>query len=127
MGNIVLMNVAHNFVKIEVWAMIKDSNILDSILTIDDYIDRKIQGHDDNKISTDLFVGKHTLERWKMKVGVKRYHVNQKRYFIIKRMSDEGYSTKEIACRLKLTDRHCLNIKNQFNQEGFAKNKPKAT
>jgi hypothetical protein len=92
----------------------KGSSILDSMLTIDDYIIRKINGQSDGEIAVDLFVGHHTLDRWKQKVGVKRHHVNIIRFSMILEMLNNGFDMNEIARKLKLTVRQCQNIKNQF-------------
>lgn len=95
----------------------KGTNLLDSVLTTDDYILRKINRDEDDKIAFDLAVSPHTLERWKTKVGVRRYHVNQKRYQIIMEMKAKGKDIYEIARKLHMTPRNCLYVIKQFSTE----------
>lgn len=94
--------------------MIKNSSILDNIFTVDDYINRKILGQNDDLIAQSLFVSEHTLERWKTKNRVKRYDVNKKRYSIITEMINNGFKLKDISNKLSLTVRQIRNIRNQF-------------
>lgn len=93
--------------------MTRNSNILDDILTIDEYARRRIEKFDE-QIASDLFVSYTTLERWKLKNGVRRYHVNAKRNAIITEMLNNGYNIVQISNRLNITVRQCYNIINQF-------------
>lgn len=93
---------------------IRKTNLLDSTFTIKEYIEKKINLESDTKIASDLFVCKKTFERWKTKVGVTRYQVNEKRYSIINKMLKNGYHLDEIANKLQISSRNCRYIINKF-------------
>jgi transcriptional regulator with GAF, ATPase, and Fis domain len=93
---------------------VKGVYLLDDLLSIDEYVQFKLDGYEDEVVALKLHVGLTTLERWKTRHGVTRKTVNLARAKYIEERLKRGLSVKQIASFLHLTPRNVHYIIKQY-------------
>lgn len=94
--------------------MIKGSNVLDDLITVNDYVRFKINLESDEYIADKLAVSMNTLDRWKKKHKVSRDLVNQARAEYIDQKLSEGFTLQDIAKQLGLSIRNIYYISKHY-------------
>lgn len=90
---------------------------VEELITVEEYIDKKLKNESDLDIALSLYVSIGTFEHWKKSKGIKNKDVNRFRFQKIKKMKDNGLSFYKISEKMNMHRKSLSNIYNQFINE----------